>query len=60
MRALNFIGETEGIDQEALDKYNKLFANSSSLADTHVQAMAAFFGWATPDEEEADASESVA
>ena len=59
MRALNIIGETKGIDQEALDRYDKLFANSGSLPGTHVQAMAALFRWATPDEEEANVSESV-
>jgi len=42
-----------------LDRYDKLFANSGSLPGTHVQAMAALFRWATPDEEEANVSESV-
>jgi len=54
MRALNIIGETEGIDQQSLDKYGKLFTSSSSLLHTHVQAMAALFGWATPDEDVPD------
>jgi hypothetical protein len=44
MLALDIIGETEGIDQQSLDKYSKLFTSASSLADTHVQAMSALFG----------------
>uniref|UniRef100_K4AI77 Uncharacterized protein n=1 Tax=Setaria italica TaxID=4555 RepID=K4AI77_SETIT len=52
MRALDIIGETEGIDQHALDEYGKLFTRSSSITASHVQAPAALFGWATPVEEE--------
>uniref|UniRef100_K3ZDB9 DUF4283 domain-containing protein n=1 Tax=Setaria italica TaxID=4555 RepID=K3ZDB9_SETIT len=44
MRALDIIGETEGIDQQALDEYSKLFTQSSSLTASHVQALAALFG----------------
>jgi hypothetical protein len=56
MRALDIIGETEGIDQRSLDEYGMLFARSSSLTGIHVQAMAALFGWATPDEDELSAA----
>jgi hypothetical protein len=51
MRALDILGETEGISQEALDRYSKLFAQSSSLINPHAQALAALFGWGIPDEE---------
>ena len=50
MRALDIIGETEGIDEQSLDEYSKLFSQSSWLPDTHVQAMAALFGWATQED----------
>jgi len=59
MRALDIIGETEGIDEQSLDEYSKLFSQSSWLPDTHVQAMAALFGWVTPDEEELSAAGAV-
>jgi len=52
MRVLDIIGETEGIDQQSLEKYSKLFTATSSLTYTHVHAMSALFGWAAPDEEE--------
>ena len=52
MRALGIIGQAEGIDQRSLEEYSKLFTSSCALVSTHVQAMAALFGWATPDEEE--------
>jgi hypothetical protein len=44
---LDIIGEMVGIDQQSLEEYNKLFAQSSSLSAIHVQVMAALFGWAT-------------
>jgi hypothetical protein len=59
MRALDIIGETEGIDEQSHDEYSKLFSQSSWLPDTHVQAMAALFGWVTPDEEELSAAGAV-
>ena len=52
MRALGIIGQAEGIDQRSLEEYSKLFTSSCALVSTHVQAMAALFGCATPDEEE--------
>lgn len=48
MRALHVIEENEGINQEALDEYNKHFGHS--LPESHVQALAALFGWATPED----------
>jgi len=56
MRALDIIGETEGIDQRSLEEYGMLFSRSSSLIPTHVQAMAALFGWATPDKDKLSAA----
>ena len=56
MRALNIIGETEGIDQRSIEEYSKLFTHTSSLPSTHVHAMAALLGLATPDEEEMSAA----
>lgn len=58
MQALNIIGQNEGIDQQALDEYGTIFTQSSTLAATHVQAMAALFGWATPDEAELEEGRS--
>ena len=52
MRALNIIEENEGIGQESLDEYSKLFGHC--LPDSHVQALAALFGWAIPEDEEGD------
>jgi hypothetical protein len=52
MRALDIPGETEGISQEALEQYSKLFTQSSPLIGSHVQALAALFGWRTANEEE--------
>jgi len=52
MRTLGIIGQAEGIDQRSLEEYSKLFTSSCALVSTHVQAMAALFGWATLDEEE--------
>lgn len=51
MRALDILGENEGISQEVLDRYSKLFTQSSSLVNSHTQALAASFGWGIPDEE---------
>jgi len=44
MRALDIIGETEGIDQQSVEKYSKLFTAASSLTYTHVHAMSGLFG----------------
>jgi hypothetical protein len=52
MRALDLIGESEGITPEALEAYGKMFTQSCSLAASHTQALAALFGWAVPDEDE--------
>lgn len=48
MRALHVIKESEGISQETLGQYGKLF--SQPLPSSHVQALAALFGWATPED----------
>lgn len=52
MRALHVIEENEGINQEALDEYSMLFGHP--LPESHVQALAALFGWATPEEVDMD------
>jgi hypothetical protein len=46
MRALQVIDESEGISQEALDNYCRLF--EQPLPPSHVQALAALFGWTPP------------
>ncbi|XP_020399441.1 histone-lysine N-methyltransferase EZ2 isoform X4 [Zea mays] len=46
MRALQVIDENEGISQEALDNYCRLF--EQPLPPSHVQALAALFGWTPP------------
>lgn len=52
MRALGILGENEGISQQALDEYSKMFTGtSSSLVYSHSQALAALFGWAVPEED---------
>jgi hypothetical protein len=43
MRALHVIDESDGISQEALDRYSRLF--DQPLPPSHVQALAALFGW---------------
>jgi len=48
MRALHVIKESEGFSQEALDDYGKLFGQP--LPTSHVRALAALFGWATPED----------
>lgn len=52
MRALDILGENEGISQQALEEYSKMFTQSSSLVNSHAQALAALFGWAIPEEED--------
>jgi beta-glucosidase/6-phospho-beta-glucosidase/beta-galactosidase len=47
MRTLQLIEEHEGIDQQALDDYAKLF--KQPLPDSHVQALAALFHWSLPE-----------
>lgn len=46
MATLHIISETEGISQEAIDAYAKLF--SQPLSQCHVEALAALFGWSAP------------
>jgi len=46
MRTLELIKEHEGIDQQALDEYTKLF--TQPLPNSHVQALAALFNWSLP------------
>jgi hypothetical protein len=46
MKVLHVINENEGISPEALDKYSKLF--DQPLLPSHVQALAALFGWTAP------------
>jgi len=47
MTVLNVVNENDGIHQDVLDAYGKLFGQP--LPESHVQALAALFGWATPD-----------
>jgi hypothetical protein len=48
MQALNILDEQEGIDQQALDDYAKLFGQP--LSDSHICALPALFNWSLPDE----------
>jgi hypothetical protein len=48
MRALNIIGENEGITQQAQDEYSKLFGHRPSAS--HIQATTALFNWSLPEE----------
>jgi hypothetical protein len=50
-RALNIIGEFEGISHDALDEYSKIFTSSTSMVNSHAQALAALLGWTVPAEE---------
>lgn len=54
MRALDIIGENEGIDEHALAEYTKLFTQPCQLSASHIQALAALFGWPTPVEDEVE------
>jgi beta-glucosidase/6-phospho-beta-glucosidase/beta-galactosidase len=47
MRTLELIEEHEGIDQQALDDYAKLFAQP--LPDSHLLSLAALFHWSLPE-----------
>lgn len=47
MRVLHVIDENEGINPEALDRYSKLF--DKPLSPSHIQALAALFGWSAPE-----------
>jgi hypothetical protein len=48
MRALDIIGENEGITQQAQDEYAKLFGHRPSAS--HIQAMSALFNWSLLEE----------
>jgi hypothetical protein len=54
-RTLGIWADQEGLAQEALDEYGRLF--SKPLTQDHVAALAALFGWAIP--ENADAADSL-
>jgi hypothetical protein len=47
MRSLDIISENEGISQQALDDYAKLFVQP--LSDSQLHALAALFNWSLPD-----------
>jgi len=49
MRSPDIISEQEGIDQQALEEYAKFF--TQPLSASHIQALAALFGWSSLDEE---------
>jgi hypothetical protein len=46
MRSLKVITENAGINQQAVEDYENLFQHS--LSQSHVEALAALFGWKTP------------
>jgi hypothetical protein len=46
MKALLIISDAEGVSQEALQKYARLFKHPLSQKD--VEALAALFGWSIP------------
>jgi hypothetical protein len=46
MRTLQIIIEYEGISQEAIEEYKKLFTHP--LSQCHIEALSALFGWNTP------------
>ena len=48
MRALDIIGENEGITPQAQDEYAKLFGHRPSAS--HIQAMTALFSWSLPED----------
>ena len=54
-RTLGILADQEGLAQEALDEYGRLF--SKPLSQDHVAALAALFGWAIP--KNADAADSL-
>jgi hypothetical protein len=47
MMALNIIEDNEGFSRQALGDYTKLLKHT--LSHSHVQALAALFGWSIPD-----------
>lgn len=59
MRALDILGDKEGITQEALDRYSQMFTQPSSLVSSHAQVLAALFGWGIPDEIEVSQGEGL-
>lgn len=46
LRSLELIGENEGLHDQALQEYARLFAKP--LSDSHVTALATLFGWHLP------------
>jgi hypothetical protein len=57
MKVLKVIPENGSIDHQAGEDYKKLF--SEPLSDTHMQVLAALFGWPYPMGEVTRASEVV-
>ena len=48
MQAMDILTEHEGIDQQALDDYARLFGQA--LFDSHIRALTALFNWSLPDD----------
>jgi phosphodiesterase/alkaline phosphatase D-like protein len=48
MQAVDILTEHEGIDQQALDDYARLFGQA--LSDSHIRAFTALFNWSLPDD----------
>ena len=58
-RALDILGENEGISQQALEEYARMFSGASSLVNSHAQALSALFSWTVPDEDDLDLQYNV-
>jgi len=48
IQAVDILTEQEGIDQQALDDYVRLFGQA--LSDSHIRALTALFNWSLPDD----------
>jgi hypothetical protein len=57
MKSLNIIGENDGVNQQAQEAYSKLF--SEPLSCTHLQVLAALFGWSNPESSSLENSDVV-
>jgi hypothetical protein len=47
MKTLNIIGESDGVNQQVQEQHSKIF--SEPLSSSHLQALAALFGWSSLD-----------
>ena len=58
IRSLGLAEANEKIDEEAQDRYSKLF--NSTISDSHLSALAAIFGWSVEEGLEARSAASLA